>query len=440
MIAALLTLALAAGAEEIPKGKLVDKVVCQGNASQSYALYLPSNYDPGRIWPTLYCFDPMARGRVPVERFREGAEKYGYIVAGSNNARNGPWPEIAEAIKAVWGDTQGRLSIDRRRVYAAGFSGGARAANWLAVAVGAAGVIACGGGFPGGATPETVGYAFFGVAGTDDFNYHEMRQIGRELDARGAVHRIAIFNGEHSWAPVPLATEALEWFELQAMRAGLRPKDEALIQTMFRARIEAARSMPAPEAYLEYKSLAAEFKGAVPTAELEKKAAELAGLREVRDWEKKEREQQKRQEEMIKALMDFGYLDQLGEVRATVVGLRKKADAEQDSADRRQARRVLYGAFVEGYQASRDFLDKKEYARAAGMLEMAAVIRPERAQVFYDLAHIRALAGEKKKALAALKQAVAGGFKDASRVEQDPAFAALRNDAAFQALLAAMKH
>jgi hypothetical protein len=38
------------------------------------------------------------------------------------------------------------------------------------------------------------------------------------------------------------------------------------------------------------------------------------------------------------------------------------------------------------------------------MLEMAAVIRPERAQVFYDLAHIRAQAGDKKKALAAMKK------------------------------------
>jgi hypothetical protein len=108
---------------------------------------------------------------------------------------------------------------------------------------------------------------------------------------------------------------------------------------MFRARVEAARSMPAAEAHLEYKSLAAEFKGAAPTAGIEKKAAELAGLRQVRDWEKKEREQQKRQEEMIKALMDSGYLDQLGEVRGSVTGLRKRADAEQDSADRRLARR-----------------------------------------------------------------------------------------------------
>jgi hypothetical protein len=266
MISLVLAVTLAAGAQELPKGKLVDKVVCQANTSQSYALYLPSNYDPNRIWPILHCFDPMARGRLPVERFQEGAEKYGYIVVGSNNSRNGPWPPNAEAVKALWQDTHARFSIDDGRVYTAGFSGGARVASWLAFAVRAAGVVACGGGFPDSKTPQTVPFAFFGAAGTDDFNYHEMRQIGRDLDARGAVHRIAIFNGEHAWASVALATEALEWFELQAMRAGLRPKDEALVQSMFRARVEAARSMPAAEAYLEYKSLAAEFQGAAAAA------------------------------------------------------------------------------------------------------------------------------------------------------------------------------
>jgi dienelactone hydrolase len=160
----------------------------------------------------------MARGRLPVERFQEGAEKYGYIVVGSNNSRNGPWPPNAEAVKALWHDTHARFSIDGGRVYTTGFSGGARVASWLALTVRAAGVVACGGGFPDSKTPQAVPFAFFGAAGIDDFNYHEMRQIGRDLDARSAVHRIAIFNGEHTWAPVALAREALEWFELQAMR------------------------------------------------------------------------------------------------------------------------------------------------------------------------------------------------------------------------------
>src|SRR5947199_4446716 len=76
--------------EEIPRGRVVERVVCSGDKSQSYALYLPASYSAERAWPILYCLDPGARGRVPVERFHEAAERAGFIVAGSNNSRNGP--------------------------------------------------------------------------------------------------------------------------------------------------------------------------------------------------------------------------------------------------------------------------------------------------------------------------------------------------------------
>src|SRR3954462_14661605 len=87
--------------QEIPQGKVMERVTCRGNERQSYALYLPSNYSADRAWPIVYCLDPGARGRVPVERFAAAAEKYGYVVAGSNNSRNGPYPPIVEAIEAM---------------------------------------------------------------------------------------------------------------------------------------------------------------------------------------------------------------------------------------------------------------------------------------------------------------------------------------------------
>jgi hypothetical protein len=45
--------------------------------SQSYALYLPSNYSPRWSWPVIFAFSPIARGRVPLERLQEAAESEG---------------------------------------------------------------------------------------------------------------------------------------------------------------------------------------------------------------------------------------------------------------------------------------------------------------------------------------------------------------------------
>ena len=68
-------LAMALAAQELPRGQVIERVAVGGDERQSYALFVPSNYSAERAWPILYCLDPGARGRVPVERFAEAAEK-----------------------------------------------------------------------------------------------------------------------------------------------------------------------------------------------------------------------------------------------------------------------------------------------------------------------------------------------------------------------------
>ena len=85
-------------------GAILDDVKCEADPSQSYALYVPSNYTPDRAWPVIFAFDPGARGHVPVERYQAAAETYGYIVAGSNNSRNGSWAGSNAAVQAMTTD------------------------------------------------------------------------------------------------------------------------------------------------------------------------------------------------------------------------------------------------------------------------------------------------------------------------------------------------
>ena len=73
----------------IEVGKVIDKVVVQSHPDQSYAAFLPKSYTPEKRWPTVFCLDPRARGRVAIDRFTEAAEQLGYIVLCSNNSRNG---------------------------------------------------------------------------------------------------------------------------------------------------------------------------------------------------------------------------------------------------------------------------------------------------------------------------------------------------------------
>ena len=109
-VIALLMTTAAARAADLPTGEIVDSVECALDSTQHYALYLPSNYTSSRQWSVILAFDGGARGRVPVERYRQAAEKYGYIVFGSLNSRNGPWEVSMNAAQAMTADVKARLS------------------------------------------------------------------------------------------------------------------------------------------------------------------------------------------------------------------------------------------------------------------------------------------------------------------------------------------
>jgi len=198
-------------AAALPPGQVIEKVQCERNPAVSYAVYLPSNYTDDRAWPILYCLDPVARGRVPVDRFAKAAEAEGFIVVGSNNSRNGPIEPVRESIAATVDDTHTRFKIDDRRVYAAGFSGGSRVALGWALNGSIAGVVACGAGFTGG-TPKNAKFPVYAAAGTDDFNYYELYQLSLDLQKSGIPNRFAEFSGGHEWLPELQALEALRFF------------------------------------------------------------------------------------------------------------------------------------------------------------------------------------------------------------------------------------
>ena len=124
--------AMACG-QNLPLGQIIDDVPCKADGSQHYSLYLPSRFTPVRKWNVILAYDAGGRGRRAVERYQAAAEKYGYIIAGSNNSRNGPWEVSLNAAKAMTADVEQRFPVDPKRIYTAGMSGGARVAMKLAM-------------------------------------------------------------------------------------------------------------------------------------------------------------------------------------------------------------------------------------------------------------------------------------------------------------------
>jgi len=458
VIPSLAFFSLRAQAQDLPAGKIIERVVCLKDAGQSYALYLPPNYTTDRRWPVIYAFDPAARGMRPVERFKDAAEKYGYIIVGSNNSRNFPDRPLAEIINAMFDDTQTRFSIDQNRVYTAGMSGGARVAGMVAQSLaqslaqstggGAAGVILCGAGFSEAKPPDKpLPFPVFGVAGVEDFNWIELRQLHKALDSIGSANRFVTFDGDHSWAPSDSFLTAVEWMELQAMKSGRRGRDEKLIAELFDKMAGEARADESAkrvyEAFLKYEAIAKDFNGLRDVAELARKADELRSSKEVKDRLKQERAaeqtQRQRSQEFFAAREQLNTAENpavaMMGIKSMISDLRKKAASRDESVERLAARRALGSFYVSMNEEANRHRAAKKYKEAAASLALAAEIRPDNPQIFFSLARACALGGDKKQALEALKKAVELGFTNADEIAGNADFASIRNDAAYKRLI-----
>ena len=463
-------------------GVILPQQVTAAKPDQSYALYLPSHYTPAKRWPIIYAFDPDARGSVPVELMKDAAERYGYIVLGSNNSRNGSWKVESEAAQAMWDDTHARLAIDDRRVYFAGFSGGARVASALAQACKcAAGVLLSGAGFSSSAPPATVGFAVFAAVGSFDFNYPELSDLDEKLEHAGSPHVLRHFDGPHQWAPAAVMDEALAWFRLIAMKQGPEARDDsfvALQKSQAVARAHALEQAEPYEAWREYREAIATFAGLADTAALEQAASTLALQKAVRDGANREKQEFREQTQLAAGIYaglaalrggarsrpesspateqpsagaqqhpslpglsgdDGSPSDLFSRTRQQIVELRQRAASEKKPDKMRVYRRALSGVFIGAVEAGEGSLDAKSYSLAAEYFQLASDANPESGGVLQALARAEALANDRKAALQALHRAREKS-KDlpafSAWLNQEPAFAKLREDPQFRALVA----
>ncbi len=338
-----------ASAQELPRGEIIVNVQCRLDASQRYALYLPSYFNLSRQWPVILAFDGSGRGRQGVERYRAAAERYGYVVAGSNNSHNGPWNVGLDAATAMAVDIKRRFPIDAKRMYTAGMSGGARVAIMVAQnSPDIAGVFASSAGYST-TFHKSERFPLFGSAGTEDFNYREMRAVDRLMTS---PHRVEVFEGGHTWLPIEMATSGVEWMEIQAMKDGLRPRDDELVAELFSKRVARANAQQSSLARMRaLKQIAGDFEGLHDVAKVIESATALEGRPDVAAALGAERAEDARElrvrSEADSLVRQLGWPERadaaLVSLKSFVASLLDVARQDADSSERRIARRVLAG-------------------------------------------------------------------------------------------------
>lgn len=434
-------------------GVVISKVVCNEQPEQSYALYLPKNYSPIRRWPIVYVFDPGARGKVPVELMRDAAERSGFIVAGSNNSKNGPWKIESEAADAMVRDVQARLAVDNHSSYFAGFSGGARVASTIAqFCKCAAGVLLSGAGFRATSPPtREANFAVFSVVGTYDFNFPEMVRLDAKLESVGYPHFFRQFDGPHQWAPSPVMEEAFAWFRLLAMKEGREPRDASFVSAQEKLAEERAlvleNSGDLYFAWKEYRQAANVFAGLTDSTLLKTRAQALESNKAVRDGPKREESEFEEQQQLTSGIFaGMGTLarnptnrdDVRFEVKQQIVALRSRSLHEKHDDKLRVVKRALADVFANAIETGEARLEAGDVAMAREYFQLTCDANPESAWAFGDLALAKAQDGDRKGALEALRQA-SEKAKDpvafSEWLKTEPGFARIRDSAEFRALV-----
>lgn len=441
---------------ELPRGVVIERVACQKDDAQSYALYLPTNYAPEKKWAILYVFDPFADGKAPVEIFRDAAEKYGFIVVGSNNSRNNLSAEkLSEIIGAFWTDTHARFSIDERRTYAAGLSGGARVANYFAASCRGciAGVVACGATFTRNfPLDKPLAFAVFGTVGVDDFNYAEFVKNFQKLNEIKSRNHLEIFDGRHQWLTKKLAFDALAWLNLEAMKTGRMAMNNDFAAELFAKQSSKAAALLQTGDILAaariYENIENDFSGIADTKDAAEKLAEIRGRKTYKKSLDEEKDLFEKQQNAAKKIVSMGAdLIDAADERAALQKIsneleiwRQKSKASGDSNERRLARRILTQVLIETSEAAWFVNERqKDYKTMIANLKLTRLVNPQNPNALFELARAFALDGQKKNAVETLEQAVENNFSDCARINGKPEWENLRGDKRFQKIIERLK-
>ena len=440
----------------LARDPITDTVRCRNSTAQSYALYRPAQYNNKKSWPVILIFDPAARGRTGVSTFLKAGRKYGFILACSNNSRNGPLGDNFTAAAAMLQDVEERFAVDQRRIYAAGFSGGSRFAMALAVKdKRISGVIGCGAGLPNDRNylpSGNSGFLYYGLAGTRDMNYPEMHDLPGFLSNRtGVISYFRTFSGGHQWPGPDLIDEAVEWIVLQEMNRKIIPTDQTFLtnienktQKLIDSQLSAGNLADA----IMYMSFAArDFRGtpfgsgmSQQLTDNEKSAAYQTAIRK---WNKMAASEQERKEKYLNYLgeiLNSGSLPDSAsiwwkkEIRA-LIRLRDKGSPENSQ----MASRVLNFISILCSEQGTSYYRNRLYAQAAFLFRICTLSDSENQYNYYNLARSLAGSGKSKESVEALSAAMNHGFNSRQTVESDPGFRKIRDDIRYKALIHEMK-
>ncbi|HLP51335.1 MAG TPA: hypothetical protein VK154_10655 [Chitinophagales bacterium] len=187
--------------DSFEQGKIYNQVPLAGNGAESFALYLPKNYDKAVKYPAIIFLDIYGQGALPLQMYSALADKHGYILAGSNNfSKKFTTPEATAVANRLVKEISERFSVDEKRLTLCGYGNGAKGAIETAynnsavtqvVYIGATADLA----------PANHPVDMLGFAGTKDLNYSNVVLFSAQTMPANLHTQLVEWPGKQEWVP-----------------------------------------------------------------------------------------------------------------------------------------------------------------------------------------------------------------------------------------------
>ena len=228
------------------KGAITDDIVVNDSLSETFAIYLPTNFDIAKAWPVVFVFDMEGKSKQAISMLKDAADQEGYVIAGSNNISD--TLSLSQNVlisNRLFNAVVSMIAVKKGRSYTAGFSGGARFASILPTFIkDVSGVISCGASIGNieilnGKNP----FYFIGIVGREDYNYRAMLDDQKILDKLKFPNQLLVFEGGHDWPSKEELSSAMRILTIEAIAKGFEPKSDSLVTSSYNQFLAEANAM-----------------------------------------------------------------------------------------------------------------------------------------------------------------------------------------------------
>ena len=397
--------------------KTYKSIKCRKDSTQKYTAYFPENYSQTSKLPVIVVFDAHARTKLVVEKFKEAADKFTYLIIASENVKNG-LKTVDYSINTLFDDIFSKFKIDRKRVYTAGFSGGARIANSVAIYKGGiSGVISCSGGLPQKGVKIKNKFDFVGIVGLNDFNYQEMKALNKAFDNENFNNKFISFNGTHDWPDSKVISEAVEYLEIIAIKRKIVPTNDNLVRSYTYKNAEIINDFIINgedyKAYLLYKSFLQSLKGLYDISDYEKSYQVLLNSPKIKSGI--ELDKQISEKETLKQhfFIDLFKQSNFPDLKKEISILQGKT---KNNTESHLENRLLNYTEMLCYIFTENLFKTSDFKNFNQLIETYELINSKNADKEYFKAAKYAIDGNEQEALKSLNKAVDFGFFDKEKL------------------------